>query len=454
MTNYTISLEAFKKGLKQKPDKLPMFKQTENSFSKFKINNTDEIFYYSNFDNGLYDNSRNLLSEIVEPDQIYLDSLTEVRSLTKSNKPYWIRILLGHACNYSCDYCLQKDIGNPDERNKITTTDQFIEQLSKLDLSQLTKIDLWGGETLLYWKTIMPIMEHFDREGLVWFIPTNGTPLQMKHVDFFSKLKGRVEIGISHDGPAHARLRGPEFLDKKSNVLKALKNTNNIFFGFNPGITETNYDLFEINKFFYDYCVDIGLDINTVHLSYTMIYNHDYENIHNSADHVIRGETLNKFQKIMKNFLQASTEQFLLKTNNHNILRNNLYNSNMGVMPYIKTLKTQILPTVSTACGVDDVNVLSVDISGNVRTCPHVDESFISGHIDDINNVKLKNLDLERYENHCVSCPVFRLCKSTCPIEVPDEVFHSNCKISKVWFRSIQDEAFRIMFNGEVTLIE
>ena len=55
--------------------------------------------------------------------------------MTKNNKPYWVRILFGQACNYSCEYCLQKDIGNPDERNKIETTDKFIEQLSKLDLS-------------------------------------------------------------------------------------------------------------------------------------------------------------------------------------------------------------------------------------------------------------------------------------------------------------------------------
>jgi radical SAM protein with 4Fe4S-binding SPASM domain len=93
-------------------------------------------------------------------------------------------------------------------------------------------------------------------------------------------------------------------------------------------------------------------------------------------------------------------------------------------------------------------------MQSNVRTCPHVDDSFISGHLTDLENVVLKNVDFNRYETHCNSCEVFRLCKSNCPIEVPDEVFYSNCKNEKVWYREIQFAAFNIMFNSEVIKIE
>jgi radical SAM protein with 4Fe4S-binding SPASM domain len=275
----------------------------------------------------------------------------------------------------------------------------------------------------------------------------------MKHVEFFSKLKGKVGIGISHDGPAHETLRGPEFLHKKIEVLKALQKLPNVQFSFNPVVSRTNHDVFAINKFFYDFCKANGLDINKTGISWTVGRNHDYENTDNSAGHVIGGESLASFKAIMKRYMDANIEQWL-RNKDHQLLRGSFFTGQLGVLPYVQTLKEQILPTVTTACGVDDASVLSVDISGNVRTCPHTDESFIGGHIEDLKNVRLKKIDLGRYERHCHKCPVYRLCKSNCPIEVPDEVFYQNCAIEKVWHRSIQDTAFKILFNSEVTLIE
>jgi uncharacterized protein len=197
MNEYTISVESLKKSFKKVEDRLPMIVQTPESFTRFKVTGTNQYFYYSNYDNGLYNESMQPLSEVTTPDENYQAVIQETRSRVKSDKPYWIRVLLGHACNYSCTYCLQKDIGNPDEREKITTTERFIQQIENLDLSRLQRIDLWGGETLLYWKTIEEIMTKFDREGLEWFIPTNGTPLQMKHIEFFRTLKSTVGIGLS-----------------------------------------------------------------------------------------------------------------------------------------------------------------------------------------------------------------------------------------------------------------
>lgn len=433
----------------QLTDKLPMFSQSPRSFTKFLIEKTGEHFYYSNYTNGIYDEQMTPISKEVVPDDIYFEAVSHTRTLSKSKSPSWIRVLLGHACNYSCDYCLQKDIGNPEERAKITTTEKFIDQLSTLDLTKVTKIDLWGGETLLYWKTIVPIMQAFDRPGLKWYIPTNGTPLMMKHAEFFSTLQGTVEIGISHDGPAHTLLRGPEFLHKKVEVLKAFQTSKNIRFSFNPTISNTNFDFFKINKFFYNFCIDNGLDPTKTGLGYTILYNHDYENTHNSANHVIQGTQLIEFRKVMKEYMRANTRQFLFGES-LNLLKNDLYTGGMGVLPYAQTLKEQVLPTVTTTCGVDDEDVLSVDIAGNVRTCPHVDESFISGTVEEIENVRIKNVVLDRYETHCDTCPVYRLCKSTCPIDVPKDVFYSNCAISKIWYGGIQEEAFRISFNSEI----
>lgn len=445
---YNISLASLKSKLKKQPIQRSPLERSEESVIQFTLED-GTVFYYDNYTNGIYNNKKESLSAITEPDAFYESVNGEVRTRAKSNKPFWIRVLLGHACNYSCSYCMQKDIGNPDERDKITTVDTFIEQIRKLDLSRLEKIDLWGGETLLYWKTMEVIMTEFDREGLTWFIPTNGTPLQMKHIEFFKKLKGTVSIGLSHDGPGHERLRGEEFLHKKVDVLKAAQEVDNIQFSFNPVLSHTNYDLYAINKFFYDYCVENGININKTAISWTVGHNHDVNNAEGSAHHVIHGESLVDFRNIIKRFIDDCIEQ-RFKGVDHKLLNNSLVDAHLGVLPYVKTLRKQILPTYITSCGVDDSGVLSVDMKGNVRTCPHTDESFIGGHIDKLEEVSLARVDLNRYERHCRSCEVFRLCKSNCPIEVPDEVFYTNCAIEKTYHKAIQNKSFEMIFNRKL----
>ena len=161
----------------------------DGPYTVFRMKNTGQQLVYSNFTNGIYDTNLNSLSEVTPQDEKWDEIQSHVKKRTKSNTPIWLRILFGHACNYSCSYCLQKDIGNPDERGKIWTLDSFIDTVkTKLDLSQTEKIDLWGGETMLYWKSITPIIDEFDREGMQWYFATNGTPLRQKHIDYINKI--------------------------------------------------------------------------------------------------------------------------------------------------------------------------------------------------------------------------------------------------------------------------
>jgi sulfatase maturation enzyme AslB (radical SAM superfamily) len=354
MKTTIIPLTQLTKSLKKKEDHIKMFEQTDKSFTKFQIANTSEQFYYSNYDNAIYDINKVLKSHTSPKDQTWFEVIKETRNIKgKSSSPYWIRILLGHACNYSCSYCLQKDIGNPDERQKIETTDKFILDLEKLNWSSVEKVDLWGGEPFLYWNTMVPLMRHFDRHNLTWFISTNGSALQQKHVDFFASLKSTVEIGLSHDALAHERLRGPEVLIKKVEILKMMQSAPNIKFGINTVISDSNFDLFEINDFFYNYLTENNLDKSKFGLGFILGRNHDYENTHNSAMHVISDENLPKFKKILKTYIEKGIEQTLKKVDNK-ILNNSLLFGPTGVFDFAKSMRSQVLPTITTSCGVDD----------------------------------------------------------------------------------------------------
>jgi uncharacterized protein len=428
--------------------------------TRFKILNTGQEIYYSNYTNGIYNASLESLSDITEPDVEWHEATGHVKKKTKSRKPKWLRILLGHACNYSCSYCLQKDIGNPDERAKIWTLDYFLETVYKeLDLSELERVDLWGGETLLYWKSITPIIDALDNEKIQWYFATNGTPLRQKHIEYLSKIKGMALFGISHDGPGHVSLRGKEFLwdPITIDVLKSMQtNRDKIRFSFNPVVSATNCDLFEINNFFRNYMIEVGLNPDLTSVSYTLGRAHADEDHEGSVsmEHVIQGKGLAPFKECMDEFIKCNIEQSKgLK--DHGILVNNLFhNGPRSVLGYGETLRKQILPTIATVCGADDDQVLSVDVAGNVRTCPHVDDSFISGTISKIDEVTLKKVDYTRYDKHCKVCPVYRLCKSNCPITVPDYVFLTNCAIEKVWNKAIQRGALKSIFGSEVELVE
>ena len=168
----------------------------------YKIQRTGETFTYDTTTNGLIDPQGNMLSAPFIPPPDWDELQRRFNSYNIANNPVSIKISLGQACNYSCGYCMQKDIGNPNERPPSGLAPILIKNIhKKLDLTDTSRIELWGGETLLYWNDIILFMKEFDRPGLTWYIPTNGTPLMDKHIDFFMQLQGNVAMGISHDGP-------------------------------------------------------------------------------------------------------------------------------------------------------------------------------------------------------------------------------------------------------------
>ena len=427
------------------------------SYSKF-VGSKGLVVFYNNKNNSLYSHIGEKLSGNPLLDkEIYNNAHLHHGVLHKSNKPVALRIQLGQACNYSCSYCMQKDIGNPSERPLNVFTGQFVSQLkNNLDLTDLERVELWGGEPFLYWKDMMKIMKGLDKKGLTFYMSTNGSALLPKHIEFFITLEATITFSISHDGPGHERLRGADILEKKGPMLAEWeKHYPKVQFSVNPVLTDTNYDLFAINDYFKTWADKFGL--KTVGIGWTMGRVYDKENLENSALHVIRGENIAKFKKIESDYLDALIADFKEKKfpgSTSRFLPNLLWDSYTGVMGYIDTLKTEQPIVVTSGCGADADDIISVDLNGFVRTCPHTDESFISGHITDLENVEIKNLDLERKnrKDHCFNCPVFRICKSSCPINFDDDVFKLNCAIEKTLYSTMQQKAFSLLFDQTMQL--
>lgn len=423
------------------------------SISKFLINRTGEYFYYDNSTNGLISSAgKQLSTPFVEPAE-WNELKDRFGSDFIAKNPETIKITMGHGCNYSCGYCMQKDIGNPDERAVNGLTPMLIKNIRRhLDTSDTTRIELWGGETLLYWKDMVSIMNEFDTTGVTWYIPTNGTPLHHKHLDFFMKLKGNVAMGISHDGPAHETLRGPEFLHKKVDIFKRIAEEcgTKVQHSFNPVISKTNYDLFEINNFFVEFFERNNLAPKQLSFELGRVY--DETMAKNSTHHVISGEHIVKYGEILKAYLSAHVAQLKERgPSNGPLLSNNLFHTGMGVLPYARTLQSQHVPLLKSNCGVDDSRLISLDMLGNIHTCQNTDDSFISGNLMNLKGVRIKQINLNR-DDHCGSCDVRRLCKSSCPLDLGSAVFLTNHAIELVHYRAIQQTAFGLLFDSEITL--
>ena len=422
------------------------------SYSLFELADGKK-FYYDSHDNSLHNEiGQSFNQDPIHPIEWYDDESKNHGVVTKVDNPVAVRILLGHACNYSCGYCMQKDIGNPNERPESYHINSFIESINNnLDISRLKRVELWGGEPLLYWQDIIRIMTLLDSPEREFFISTNGSPFIQKHVDYFKTLKGTVLINVSHDAIGQERLRGEDILKnpKKVDIIKQLINSGpNIQLGFGSVVSATNYDLFAINDYFREF--SLRENISKMKLTFIPAKNYDDRNEKNSADHVIRGEQLIDFRIILKKFIQASLDD----PSHLTILKNNIIQSDEGVITYAKFLKNKTPITIKSSCGADSNDVLSVDIRGNVRLCPHTNEKFIAGTLNKFKEIKIISIDLDRKNTHCFKCPVKRICRSSCPIKFPNEVFYSNCALEKVWWGEIQLAAMKLLFGQEVKMLQ
>lgn len=425
------------------------------SISQFKIVRTGQHFFYDNLTNGLLDSQGRSLSLPFEEPKDW-DNLKDRYGVdTVSSTPETVKVTLGHGCNYNCGYCLQKDIGNPDERPANGLTPTLIKSIRRhLDLSQLNRFELWGGETFLYWKDMVQLIEEFDAEHVTWYIPTNGTPLSHKHIDFFKQMKGTVAMGISHDGPGHQSLRGPEFLHKKVELFKRIEDEcgTKVQFSFNPVISRTNYNLFEINDFFMEFFTKNDLQHRQLSFELGRVY--DESQAKNGTHHVISGDDIPKYVKILSSYLDAHVNQWKThgETREGDLLATSLFHTGMGVLPYARTLQTKKRPLIKTNCGVDDSRLLSLDLLGNVKTCQNTDERYTSGHLMDLKGVKIKGITLNR-DDTCSACEVRRLCKSSCPLDIGPTTFSVNCAVEKAHYQTIQRTAFKILTNSEIVLV-
>jgi len=374
-----------------------------------------KIFYYDNETNTLKSED----GTVFEYPQIPEQNLTPYvpfdrdRPLKKSRAIQLLKIQLGLSCNYSCDYCSQKFVERAPETSK-KDIDLFLEKFKVLEFDEQTglRIEFWGGEPFVYWKTLKPLAEAILDRFSGWkrkpqfSVITNGSILTDDMIDWLMKLN--FVVSISHDGPGQS-VRGPDPFDdpeQKKRILGFYRMMTRLKkgFSFNSMLNAKNQSRKEI----YEWFVKLTGDENIQLGEGTIVDSYDEDGMQNSL------QTLQEhFQFRRTGFSDIYSTQGKIGFN--------------GILAKIDSFTQNILSHADSKylgqkCGMDDEHTLAIDLRGNVMTCQNVSsletskngESHLGGNLDDYDAVAIKTSTHWSNRAECPKCPVLHLCKGAC----------------------------------------
>lgn len=369
-----------------------------------------------------YDNEKNILSDEtgfiweyprpMEHKMPITKPFSKHDPLKKSRKIKTIKIQLGLSCNYTCDYCSQRFVERPPETSK-KDIDNFMAQLDGLEFSEEDglRIEFWGGEPLVYWKTLKPLAEAFQEKFSHWEkklsfgMVTNGSLLTREICSWLYYMG--FGVGISHDGPGQ-HVRGPDPFDdpeKKEIILefyKVMKQQGRI--SFNSMMNNKNIS----RKAIYDWFVELTGDPEVQIGEGGFIDAYDDAAVGNSLDTL---EEHFAYRKQAFNDIYSTDGKI------------NFYLTFQKLDDFTKSLLSHKgSQFVHQKCGMDDENTIAVDLKGNIVTCQNVSimetskngESHLGGNLSDYDNVELKSVTHWMNRAGCSSCPVLHLCKGSC----------------------------------------
>lgn len=325
-----------------------------------------------------------------------------------------LKIQLGLSCNYSCEYCSQRFVPHADETSS-KHVDKFVRNLDLWMKEPPKKIEFWGGEPLVYFKTLKPLAEELRRKypDIEFLMITNGSLLTPEINKWIIDMN--ISIGISHDGPGQY-VRGPDPFDDvetERNILDLfIKKRGNI--SFNSMVHRMNMDREKIAKFFID---KFGENINIGEGSFIDAY--DEGGLEKA---ICSTEEFYAFRRLTMGQLREG------KLNNFSIVRNR-------IKEWLATFN-EFRPArvLGQKCGMDRWDTMAVDLRGNILTCQNVSavstkdngQQHMIGHVSNLDNVRLDTATHWSHREDCAKCPVLQACKGSCMF-LDDEKFKVSC---------------------------
>lgn len=339
-----------------------------------------------------------------EPMGFYAVEATSAQTPNGKKSPRLLKISLGLSCNYECEYCSQRFVPRAEETNHNDVAN-FMGGLDHWVKESPEKIEFWGGEPLVYIKTMRPLAEAIRLkypDAVLSFI-TNGSLLTEELNEWIDDMG--FAVGISHDGPGQS-VRGPDPLDdpiRKSAILdlyRRLAPKDRI--SFNAMMNRSNKSRVAVRDFFVKLTGDENVKIGEGSLV-------DAYDEGGASSSLSGGEHI-EFRRLaldeIRTKLGASVD--ITKTKVHGF--------------FDSIIKRRPSSAIGQKCGMDRSDAMAVDLNGNVMTCQNVSSnstapngnSHLIGHVSDLASVKLNTSTHWSHRDECSKCPVLQLCAGAC----------------------------------------
>lgn len=391
---------------------------------------SNKNYYFDPYTFSIYDSNKCLLSF----DDIEILPETKIQLTRHQNKHYLRRckIQLGMACNYHCEYCIQDEFRIIEKTNK--DIDKLVNYL--FDHYDIENIQLWGGEPLIYYKTlkilIPKLREKFPESSIV--IISNGSLLTKDKVDLF--LKYNITFMMSHDGPAFTKYRNKvdPLNDETFCELWNYFNKQCIIHHlqqpvFHAVITPENCDILKLYDYFSDRVYNPTLSVEGI-CTLTK----------QSNDKITQFSIQDN--ALMSNSLYTIITQYM----DYGIRPNSLLRY---IKPIIENIKNKTKFDLNkTRCGNSDNDILVVDLDGNILACQgtRINNGTKIYQITDNDQNKHQLYQFKR--SKCKNCSMISICKQGCPL-LDNQQLQYYCKNMFIWSSTLFGVAFRIL-TGEI----
>ncbi len=315
-----------------------------------------------------------------------------------------LKISLGLSCNYACNYCSQRFVPHADSTNP-SDVDDFL-QLVQGSLSKAPeRIEFWGGEPLVYIKTLKPLAEHLrvlypDAEFLMI---TNGSLLTLEINEWLEQMG--FAIGLSHDGPGY-RARGADPLDDPHQRQMILDLYTRLHpkgrISINAMISKQNSSRAAVQLWLQE---RFGADVQ-----------------------IGEGAFIDPYDEGgLAATYKTAREHSAFRTQGFGELRAGLTGrfeiTHQKIQDFIDSIRfARPASALGQKCGMDRSANLAVDLKGNVITCQNVSaaatapngQPHLIGQLSDLSAVRMKSATHWSQRQGCSSCPVLQICKGSC----------------------------------------
>ena len=267
------------------------------------------------------------------------------------------------------------------------------------------RIEFWGGEPLVYIKTLRPLANALRRKypDAGFSVITNGSLLNADINQWLDDMG--FSVGISHDGPGQ-HVRGPDPLDdpeKRAAILdlyRRLAPKRRV--SFNAMLNRSNISRAAIQLFFTNLTGDPGVMI--AEGAFVDAYDPGGLALSLSSDeaHSFRRTAFQEIRQGKADRVSGARDR---------------------VASFVNSIRLQrSASSVAQKCGMDHTDSIAVDLRGNVLTCQNVSaqstapngESHRIGHVSDLGSVALRTSTHWSKREGCPKCPVLHICKGAC----------------------------------------